>query len=938
MFEPTVPPPDTSSLPFYRFGFRTKVTVLICTLVLATWGSVSFLTSNGFKFALVKESLTKVGLDAELAGVRLSSDIQGFADDLRFLARTPPVQGIIRAQAAGGIDPHDQSTVRQWKDRLSSIFREFLEAKPEYVQLRYIGVANNGRELVRVDQSWGFVESTKGVGLQEKGEEVYFQDTIRQPRGTIYFSDITLNREHGEVTAPLTPTLRIATPVYTASDEIFGIIVVNINMSYLFSRLHRNLKLHQILYVTNSEGEYLVHPNSQLTFGFDFGESHRIQNAIPDTAEWLANPKEWRKSLIYNDRQEESVMGLARTQLHPKNSRPYVIVGIQDSYRHVLAAANSTQQETILLSVGLLFLALIGALFLSRSIIFPLKEFSKAAGAVGQGSREIRFPIHSEDEVGQLAMAFNTMAMQIEERTIALERKEKLFRYIVESAPNGIVMVNQQGIIGLTNELIAQQFGYTREEVTGQPIEMLIPERFRASHIRSRTNFFASLGSRTMGRGRELFGQRKDGTEFPVEVALTPMITEEGPFTLATVVDITERKQAQEALMKSEARNRLILESAGEGIYGLDLNGQATFVNPAGAAMLGYAPEELIGVPMHSTIHHTKPDGSPYPQEECPMYAAFLDGTVHHVEDECLWRKDGTIFPVAYRSTPIRDDTNAVIGAVVTFSDITNRKESEQALLKWTQALETSNRELDDFAYIASHDLKEPLRGIHNYSKILLEDHAKAWDDEARTRCETVLRLSRHMETLIDSLLYFSRVGRSELAIQPTNLESVLGNILESLDVSMKEHGIFVKIPQGLPTVACDGVRTGEIFRNLITNAIKYNDKPEKWIEIGYLEDEMSSPSSLIFYVRDNGIGIREKHLSSIFRIFKRLHGRDKFGGGTGVGLTMTKKMVERHGGRIWVESIYGEGTTFYFTLSKDEDEGEPFLTSTEASSAVSGS
>jgi light-regulated signal transduction histidine kinase (bacteriophytochrome) len=179
------------------------------------------------------------------------------------------------------------------------------------------------------------------------------------------------------------------------------------------------------------------------------------------------------------------------------------------------------------------------------------------------------------------------------------------------------------------------------------------------------------------------------------------------------------------------------------------------------------------------------------------------------------------------------------------------------------------------------------------------------------------------METLLDALLYFSRVGRSELAMKPTDLESVLGNILESLDVSLKEHRVFIDVPQIFPTVSCDSTRSGEIFRNLITNAMKYNDKSEKWIEIGYLEESahgVQPQAPLVFYVRDNGIGIREKHRHSIFRIFKRLHARDKFGGGTGAGLTMTKKMIERHGGRIWVESIYGEGTTFYFTLEKVQD------------------
>ena len=1043
---------DASRTHPYRVGFRTKVTVLVGVLVLATWGTVAYWTTEGFNAALVNESLTKVGHDAELAGVRLSTEIEGFAEDVRFLAATPPIQGIIRTQSSGGIDPLDQSTIQQWKDRLATILTGFMEAKSEYFQIRFIGVAQHGRELVRVDQPWGFLEQTPEANLQEIGDEPFFQDTIRLPRGTIYFSQITLNREQGEISSPLTPTLRIATPIYTPSEQVFGILIVNVNMSYLFSDMQRSLKTEQMLYVTNNEGEYLVHPETLKTFGFEFGESHKIQSSILDAEEWLMETSQRRRPFIHTNRQEESVIGLAKAQLDPENPKGYVIVGVHDSYHHVLRKANAAQQETLVLSVGLLCFALIGGLFLSRSIISPLKDFSRATTAVGRGEREVRFPVHSKDEVGQLAMAFNTMAIKIEERTVALERKEKQFREIVEAAPSGMIMVNQQGIITLCNQLIAQQFGYLREELVGQVIEILLPERyrlnhpehrnsffttpeprqmgqgrelyaqrkdgsefpveiglnplktddgyyvlasvvditdrkhvqdvlqeseaknrliiesapngmvmvnqkniitlvnealthqfgytreeligqsieclvpeaFRAEHPRHCESFFASLQIREMGRGREVYARRKDGTQFHVEVALNPMTTEEGEFVLATVVDITERKEVEQRILTLHQRNELLLASAGEGIYGLDLEGKTTFVNPAAATMLGYAPEELIGLPMHATIHHTKLDGSAYSPEESPMYAAFKDGTVHQVGDELLWRKDGASFPVAYTSTPMRDNQGNLVGAVVTFSDISERKATEQALLKWNHALTISNQELDDFAYIASHDLKEPLRGIHNYSKILLEDHADVLNADAQQRCQTIIRLSRHMETLLDALLYFSRVGRSELAVGPIDLDSVLGDVLESLDIGLKERGVLVHVPQIFPTVVCDRTRVGEIFRNLITNAMKYNDKSERWIEIGYLEgqsDGALAQTSPVFFVRDNGIGIQEKHLNSIFRIFKRLHGRDKFGGGTGAGLTMTKKMIERHGGRIWVESIHGEGTTFYFTLEKSQVE-----------------
>jgi signal transduction histidine kinase len=240
------------------------------------------------------------------------------------------------------------------------------------------------------------------------------------------------------------------------------------------------------------------------------------------------------------------------------------------------------------------------------------------------------------------------------------------------------------------------------------------------------------------------------------------------------------------------------------------------------------------------------------------------------------------------------------------------RRRTERVLEERNAELRQSNKELDDFAYIASHDLKEPLRGIHNFSVFLLEDYGEKLDALGRGKLETLPRLTRRMESLIDSLLHFSRVGRVDLAMDRVDLSLTLADVLDSLGPHLAEQGIEVRVPRPLPSVLCDRARVGEIFRNLVTNAGKYNDKDRKWVEIGY---EDGPPP--VFYVRDNGIGIQEKHFDSIFRIFKRLHGRDQYGGGTGAGLTIVKKIVERHNGRVWLESTPGLGTTFYFTLER---------------------
>jgi light-regulated signal transduction histidine kinase (bacteriophytochrome) len=241
--------------------------------------------------------------------------------------------------------------------------------------------------------------------------------------------------------------------------------------------------------------------------------------------------------------------------------------------------------------------------------------------------------------------------------------------------------------------------------------------------------------------------------------------------------------------------------------------------------------------------------------------------------------------------------------------DIIFKKSNE--LLELNLELKRSNDELDSFAYIASHDLKEPLRGIYNYSYLLLEDYQAALDEDGNRKLNTLMTLTKRMENLIDVLLYYSRLGRKELVI-------VLKDIRDILQASQTEN-IDIRIPRKIPSVKADKILVEEVFINLITNAIKYNNKSEKWIKIGYLIDTSKSLQP-IFYVRDNGIGIQEQHREIVFRIFKRLHGQQKFGGGTGAGLTIVKKIIERHGGKIWIESTYGEETTFYFTLGQEQE------------------
>lgn len=250
-------------------------------------------------------------------------------------------------------------------------------------------------------------------------------------------------------------------------------------------------------------------------------------------------------------------------------------------------------------------------------------------------------------------------------------------------------------------------------------------------------------------------------------------------------------------------------------------------------------------------------------------------------------------------------------------------EEQTHDLRTYAERLEISNRDLDDFAYVASHDLKEPLRGLYTYAEILEEDYGDKLDAKGAEKLATLKMLAKRLEGFIESLFEYSKLSRIDFAAKETDIGEVLDEALDMLGIWLKENDAEVILATEFPKVRCDPVQTCEVFRNLITNGVKYNKNKNKIIEIGCILNSGNNSHVPVFWVKDNGIGIADEHKVSIFKIFKRLHERDEYGGGTGAGLTIVWKIIQRHGGKIWLESQKDEGTTFYFTLMRRKHDNE---------------
>lgn len=429
--------------------------------------------------------------------------------------------------------------------------------------------------------------------------------------------------------------------------------------------------------------------------------------------------------------------------------------------------------------------------------------------------------------------------------------------------------------------------------------------------------------------------------------------------------DITERKQAEKAMVEAEERTRLLLESAGEGIFGVDFEKKIVFANQATRRMLGYTADDLIGLDAHETIHYNYADGTAYPKEKCPMFAA-IPGRAQHVYDEVLWRKDGTSFSVEYTSTPINKDGKAV-GAVVTFKDITEQKQMEKSLkmriveladarlasLNMMEDIEESRKKAEDatqaksdFLASMSHELRTPLNAIIGFSEVLRDQYFGEINEKQAEYTNDILESGKHLLSLINDILDLSKVeaGKMELDLSQVNIKELLESSLVMIKEKALKHRIALdlNIPEELSglEIQADERKVKQVMFNLLSNAAKFTpDGGEIRVTVDLIselgirilelkEDEkqlaIQNPKSKIEVgVADNGIGLSPENQEKIFQEFYQVRGgtTDKTPG-TGLGLPLTKSFVEMHGGRIWVESKgEGKGSRFSFLLPiKSED------------------
>ena len=622
-----------------------------------------------------------------------------------------------------------------------------------------------------------------------------------------------------------------------------------------------------------------------------------------------------------------------------------------------------------------------------------------------------------------------------------LVHMERRYRGLLEAAPDAMVVVNQGGEIVLLNVQAEKQFGYRRDELVGQKVSNIIPEGFAERLIADGTRTATDALAQPMGTGIELSGRRRDGSEFPIEIMLSPLESTEGILVTAAIRNISLRKEAEkhlaqievgrrlteDALRESEESYRILLDGIQNyAIFMMDPRGQIVSWNAGAERIKGYTADQIIGrnfscffppediergrpaeilrMTAASGRHEeqgmrVRKDGSRFvasltftalrdsagdlrgfsefshdlseSKESGAKYRALLeaapdamvvvnqggeivllnvqaekqfgysrdelvgqqvkniipqgfaerliaDGTrsaaqalAQHIGTGIALagrRKDGTEFPIEIMLSPLESTEGILVTAAI--RDITERNKSEEHLVKTVGELKRSNDELQQFAYVASHDLQEPLRMVASYTQLLAKRYQGRLDSDADEFIAFAVDGCNRMQGLIQDLLAYSRAGTNGRALCEVSGEDALEGALTNLRATIEQSGAIVS-HDSLPAIRTDETQLTQVFQNLVGNAIKYRSAEVPRVHVSATK---TGDNEWIFSVRDNGLGIAPQYFERIFILFQRLHGRNEFEG-TGIGLAICKKVLERLGGRIWVESQPEKGSTFRFAL-----------------------
>ncbi len=491
----------------------------------------------------------------------------------------------------------------------------------------------------------------------------------------------------------------------------------------------------------------------------------------------------------------------------------------------------------------------------------------------------------------------------------ALKQSEYRFRQMANSLPLVVWMATPTGKITFISRQWESFYGNPVSESLGEDwVRFIHPEDIPST---------ATLWAESLRTGKYLETEYRVLHQFSglyrwMLVRAVAIRSEAGEIIAwyGSNTDIHDKKATEVALATQHQLISTITDTASACLFMINRHGHITFMNPAAESVTGYTREEAIGRPMHLLVHHSHPDGTPYPEVDCPLVETYSKGQLSPWHEDIFFRKDGAMFPVTISATPIRNFAGEVSGTVVEFRDTTSEKSTMALIEDYTGRLERSNEELEQFASVASHDLRAPLRKIATFIGALQDRDGTQLSEEGQDYLRRIHHSVDRMQQLITALLSLSSVSRQAKPFAPVSLEDVVNEVLGNLEPFRREvEGTIIVGPLG--TIDGDEMQLIQLFQNLIGNALKFHCKDVPPL---VRVDARQTRHDCVITVSDNGIGFDMAHAGKIFQVFERLHSPTAYDG-TGIGLAVVKKIAARHNGTVTVQSTPQEGSTFTVTL-----------------------